>query len=150
MAKDYTLLMKKNTEGSSVKSSLDDFGFAVQPIEWPALEIKELAKRDWPGEHGEDVYFPASGTKLKSFEVNIIFISESSWYNDYNNFVDYLFGMGYKGIEMMIYDPYYQRGYKGVYAKKINKPELFGEDGISFDVTFSVIKPNLNIELIRN
>lgn len=72
MTTDYPLLMQKAKAGSPVKSSLEDFGFAVSEIPWPALKVKEPAKRDWPGEHGEDVYFPPTA-KLEAYELAVEF-----------------------------------------------------------------------------
>lgn len=42
MAVEYTLLMQKTADGSAVKSSLDDFGFAVCDIPWPDEETEEV------------------------------------------------------------------------------------------------------------
>ena len=47
MAVEYTLLMQKTTDGSAVKSSLSDFGFAVRDIPWLDEETQEVAARTW-------------------------------------------------------------------------------------------------------
>lgn len=73
MAIEYTLLMQKAKDGSAVKSSLTDFGFAVGEIKWPVLKIKEPARRDWPGEHGEDVFFPPQ-IKLEAYDLEVEFL----------------------------------------------------------------------------
>lgn len=69
MEVEHSLLMQGAADGSEVKSSLDDFGFAVCGIEWPELEVKELTTRKWPGEHGEDAYIPPSGLKFAAYDV---------------------------------------------------------------------------------
>lgn len=69
MEVEHSLLMQGAADGSEVKSSLDNFGFAVCGIEWPELEVKELTTRKWPGEHGEDAYIPPSGLKFAAYDV---------------------------------------------------------------------------------
>lgn len=68
---EHTLLMQKAASGSAVKSSLEDFGFAVCEIEQPDVETEELATREWPGEDGEDVYISPDGQKLQAYDVEV-------------------------------------------------------------------------------
>lgn len=147
MNTDKTLYIKKISDGAKVKSSFDSFGFAAMPIPWPSLEIKDYAKRDWPSEHGEDIYFPKSGAVLKPFELTIEFVCNSTELTKFCAFRDYLFGFDTSGSEMEIYDPYCKVGYKGVYVKKCDKPDIYCHDGISVKITFAVSRPNEKTEL---
>lgn len=54
-----------------MKSSLADFGFAVCGIDLPEEATKELATREWPGEHGEDVYTSPDGQKLQACDIEV-------------------------------------------------------------------------------
>ena len=68
---DYTLLFQKSKTGSSVKDSLADFGMVCTDVPFmPCGETKELPKRDWIDEDGEDTYIPDS-IPLSAFDWEI-------------------------------------------------------------------------------
>ncbi len=144
MAKEYTLLMQKTASGSQLKSSYDDFGFAVRDIPWPDVETQEPAKREWPGEHGEDVYIPASGLRLQAYdlEVELLYKGEiNTAYAKYKALRDYLIGSG--GF-LKLYDPYWKRGRQNVYVRKFGelKPIRTNVDEcLGFKATFRVADP---------
>lgn len=147
----YTLLMQKSAEGSAVKSSLDDFGFAVRDIPWPDEEVHEPNVREWPGIDGEDAYIPPTGQKLKAYDVEIEFLFKGdtdSANPAFKALRDYLIGPG--GF-LRIYDPYWKRGRKDVYVKKFHDRDLHRsniDEGMSLKVTMRVTDPKTDIALI--
>lgn len=153
MAKDYDFLMQKSASGSQLKSSYDDFGFAVREIPWPDVETQEPAKREWPGEHGEDVYIPASGLKLQAYDLEVQFLYKGDTgtvYAKYKALRDYLIGAG--GF-LKIYDPYWKRGRQAVYARKFGelKPVRTNIDEcLGIKVTFRVTDPVTDVVAAMN
>lgn len=153
MAVDYELIMQKTKDGSAVKSSLSDFGFAVCEIEWPDETIKELATRSWPGEHGEDTYLPPEGLKLEAFDLPVEFVYKGNprtALSTYNTLRSYIFGIDGSGAGLKIYDPYWGRGFASVHAKKISDlthVRMNTDEYLSATVTFRVLNPTAGIVL---
>lgn len=151
MAVEYTLLMQKSASGSAVKSSLDDFGFAVCAIPWPDEETEELATRKWPGEHGEDTYINPNGQTLQAYDVEIEFCYKGAVNTAspaYKALRDYLIGAG--GF-LRIYDPYWKIGRKDVYVKKFHDREPHRsniDEVLSMKVTLRVTDPKTEIALV--
>lgn len=148
MAVEYTLLMQKSASGSALKSSLDDFGFAVDDIEWPDVETEDVAARVWPGIDGEDAYIPPAGQKLQAYDQEIEFLYKGNIGTaraKYKALRDYLIG---EGGFLKIYDPYWTRGRQGVYVKKFGelKPVRTNIDEcLGMKVTFRVTDPMTEI-----
>lgn len=153
MAVEYTLLMQKMADGSGVKSSLDDFGFAVCDIPWPDEETEEVATRTWPGQHGEDAYVPPDGLKLKAYDVEVEFCYKgdvNTAVDAYGALRDYLIGANGDGAELRVYDPYWKRGRQGLHIKKIGDfdPHRSNIDEVlSLRATFRVTDPKTKITL---
>lgn len=150
MAVEYTLLMQKTADGSAVKSSLDDFGFAVCDIPWPDEETEEVATRKWPGVDGEDAYIPPGGQKLQAYDVEVEFRYKgdlNTAYAAYKTLRNYLIGAG--GF-LRLYDPYWKKGRKEVYVKKFHdrKPHRSNiDEALSMKVTFRATNPTSEITL---
>ncbi len=153
MATEYSLMMQKTADGSEVKDSLADFGCAVSELQWPAVETQEVASRTWPGEHGEDVYIPQSGLKLKAYEMEVEFCYKgdvNTAYTAYKALRDYFIGEG--GL-LRIYDPYWKIGRKGVYLKKFDNIEPYRSDVdevMPFKVILFVTDPVTDIAAVTN
>lgn len=119
-------------------------------------ESKELAKRDWPDEDGEDVYISAEGLKFKAYDEAVTFLyvgTKADMPQDLKGFINFLYGKNTGGSPLLaIYDEYTQIGRQGVYVKKINN-DLFDYSDIStdviatFKVTFRVSDPVTPITL---
>lgn len=59
MNEPYSILMQKTTENAPVKDGLAHFGIVCTEFPFkPGGETKDLPKRDWPDEDGEDTYIP--------------------------------------------------------------------------------------------
>lgn len=153
MAVEYSLLMQKTKDGSAVKSSLADFGFAVCDIPWPDEEVQEVAVREWPGEHGEDAYIPPGGLKLQAYDVEIEFCykgAANTAYTKYKALRNYLIGASGDGAELKIYDPYWKKGRQKIYLKKLSDLKPFKtniDEGLSTKATFRVTDPIAEITL---
>lgn len=153
MAVEYSLLMQKTKEGSAVKSSLADFGFAVRDIPWPDEEVQEVAVREWPGEDGEDAYVPPGGLKLQAYDVEIEFCYKgavNTAYTKYNALRDYFMGIAGDGAEFRIYDPYWRKGRESVRLKKMSDLDPHRsniDDVLSFKAAFRVADPRTEIKL---
>ena len=149
MAVEYSLLMQKTKVGSTVKSSLSDFGFAVCDIPWPSDKTQEVAKREWPGEHGEDAYVPPSGLKLQAYDLDV----EFCYKGNINTLRNYLIGASGDGAELKIYDPYWQRGCNKARLLEINDPDPHRtnvDENVSVKVKFRVADPITEIGVDTN
>lgn len=156
MTVEYTLLMQKTNDGSAVKDSLTDFGFAVCEIPWPSEETEDVAVRVWPGQHGEDAYIPPSGLKLKAYDVEVEFCYKGAVHTAYTKYKalrNYLTGIDGSGGELKIYDPYWRRGRTKVRVKKIgdlNPHRSNVDEVLPIKVTFHVADPVTEIGVGTN
>ena len=146
MVKEYEFLMQKCKSDSKVKSSLRDFGFAVTEIPWPDTAVKEIAKRNWPGEHGEDAYFP-SMHGMEAYDLSVKFVYKGDLKTSYGamkKLREYLMGMDGDGTEMRVYDPYNGIGKAGVTLSKMTDREPHRTslgDVLEMTVVFRVTSP---------
>ena len=124
-------------------------------------ESKDLAKRDWYDEHGEDVYIPTDGMKFKAYDLEVRFLyvgTQANMKTELKGFVDFISGRNSGGAPMLaIYDEYTKTGRRGVYVQDVSN-ELLAYDDVNSDViaTFKVkfrvtdpvtsINSNLNVE----
>lgn len=151
MAVEYALYMQKTKSGSAVKSSLADFGFAVCDIPWPSDKTQEVAKRVWPGEHGEDAYVPPGGLKLQAYDLEVEFCYKGATgtaYAKYKALRNYLIGASGDGAELKIYDPYWKRGRTNVRLLEIGDLEPHRDNAgevLSAKVKFRVADPMTEI-----
>lgn len=143
--------MQKSADGSAVKSSLDDFGFAVCDIPWPDEETEEVATRKWPGVDGEDAYIPPSGQKLQAYDLELQFCYKGDINTAdaaYKALRDYLIGAG--GF-LKLYDPYWKRGRKGAYVKKFHDRDprrSSVDEAVTMKVTLRITDPKTEITLV--
>jgi len=130
-----------------MKSSFGDFGFAVCELPWPDKKFKEPAKRDWPGEHGEDVYVPADGLKMEAYDLEAEFLyngNVNSAYPAYRTFCNYLSGANGGGAELMVYDPYWRKGRTSAHILEITDLEPSRsnvDETLAFKAKFRVADP---------
>lgn len=151
-----TLYIKKVSKDSELKSTQKDFGFAVCSTTWADETIKELPKREWPGEHGEDTYIPADGLRLQAYDIEVELSYKGKTDTALAKYKDlraYLLGLNGDGAEMMIYDPYWKKGRQRVYVKSIsditpNKSDI--DEIINVTVTFRVTDPITEVKAVTN
>lgn len=118
--------------GSAVDTNLayhvvcQECPFKVMP------ETKDLAKRDWYDENGEDVYIPTDGLMFKAYDMDVKFLyvgTESNMASDLKGFINFLYGKNSGGSPLLaIYDEYTKTGRRGVYVAGIDNELLAYDD----------------------
>lgn len=164
----HTLLFKK--EGSSsVINSYDQWGIVCSKVPFKAGgKTKELPKRDWHDEQGDDTYMPSTlmfegydaefelaykGQELASnpFDLDLAFTK-------IDEFKHWLAGTNDGITEMRIYSPYSTIGRLGCYLLEISDEEPvvmtkyekgndYHENVVTFKAKFRVKDPITNITL---
>jgi len=165
----YTLLMQK--EGGSVVNSYTEWGIVCCKVPFKAGgKTKELAKRDWKDEHGEDVYIP-NQLRMEGYdaEFELAYKGEELSSNAFNlskaarqidDFKKWLSGNDTEngsGASLVVYSPYSTIGRK-CYLLEISDEDpclmvkgeggnMYNENVVTFKVTFRVYDPMTNIAL---
>lgn len=106
----------------------EEFPFSYLP------EIKELAKRDWFDEDGEDVYVPQNGIKFKAYNSDVTFLyvgTQANMQSEIGSFISFITGRNTGGSPILaIYDEFTQTGRQGVLVNKIDN-SLFTYDDMN-------------------
>ena len=119
-------------------------------------ETKDLPKRDWYDEHGDDVYFPTDGMKFKAYDLEVKFLyvgKESAMATDLKSFISFICGRNSGGSPCLaIYDEYTKTGRRGVYVTSVDNSLFFYNevniDAVAqFKVKFRVTDPVMDITL---
>ena len=119
-------------------------------------ETKDLAKRDWYDEHGEDVYVPTDGLKMKAYDLEVTFLyvgSRENMGNELKSFVKFICGRNNGGAPMLaIYDEFTGIGKRGCYVTDVNNDLYVYDDAnehivSKFKVKFRVTDPVTDITL---
>lgn len=135
---------------AAYKVVCQEFPFKTLP------ETKELAKRDWYDENGEDVFVPADGLKFKAYDVEAKFLykgKESEMAEDLRSFVSFVCGRNNNGSPLLaIYDEYTKTGRRGVYVQEVSNDLFFYSDVnidaiAEFKIKFRVTDPITDISL---
>ena len=166
MNEKYGILIKK---GNVTKNTYTEWGIACCKVPFKAGgKTKELAKRTWYDEHGEDTYIPSS-LKFEAYdaEFELAYAGQETASNAFNlgkaftqidNFKKWLSGNGDSGAELKIYSPYATIGREGCYLLEISdedphvmlkqeKGNKYHENVVTFKVKFRVTDPFTNITL---
>ena len=137
---EYTLLFQKSKLDSPVKDSLTDFGMVCTDVPFiPFGEIKELPKRDWSDEDGEDTYIP-DRIPLSAFdwEIGIGYKGDlATAQGALKRFTDYLTGKDGSGAELKVYSQFTGIGRQGVYFNGMSDFD-FSKTNIDEVVTFKL------------
>ena len=132
-------------DGSSIATdTLATYGVACQEFPFKRFpETKELPKRDWYDEDGEDVYMPADNLRMKAYDVEAKFIysdsnspargsnvtKEQHMRNNIESFIKFICGRNENGKSLLkIYDEYTQTGRRGVYVLSVDNDLFFYND----------------------
>lgn len=166
----HTLLFQKGS--GSVKNSYRSWGIVCCQIPFVAGgKTKELAKRNWLDEHGEDTYIPSKlmfeaydaefemaycGKELASnpFDLDLAFTQIDAfkkWLSGNDSEIG-------SGAELKIYSPYTTIGRQGCYLLEISDEDphvqtkyeagnLYHENVVTFKVKFRVTDPMTNMVL---
>ena len=122
-------------------------------------ETKELSKRDWYDEHGEDVYIPTDGLKFKAYDLEAKFLyvgTQANMKSELKSFIEFIYGKNTDGSPMLaVYDEYTKTGRRGVYVQNVDNDLIVYDDhevGVvgQFKVKFRVTDPETDITLSVN
>lgn len=138
---------------------VSEFPFSRYP------ESKDIAKRDWKGTDGVEIYTPTGGLPLKDYDVDVTFLysgTKTRIQADLNGFLDFIYGRGAVGLvggvgsgRLAIYDDHVADGKKDVYVVSVAN-ELYwnvdtDDDTIAtFKVKFHVADPVTDVVVERN
>lgn len=152
---EYTLLFQKSKIDSSVKDSLVDFGMVCTDIPFmPYGETKELPKRDWADEDGEDTYIPDRIPLLAfDWEIGMGYKGDlSTAQGALKTFTDYLTGKDGSGAELKVYSQFTGIGRKGIYFKGISDFDFFKtniDEVVTFKLKLRVTDPTTDVVLAK-
>ena len=123
MNEPYSILMQKTTENAPVKDSLAHFGIVCTEFPFkPGGETKDLPKRDWPEEDGEDTYIPDK-LPLKAYDLEAEMCYKGDLGTAYDKimaFQNYLTGENGDGATLKIYNSHTGIGRQGLYLSLIH------------------------------
>lgn len=155
MNMEYTLLLQKSKMDSPVKDSLTDFGMVCTDVPFmPCGETKDLPKRDWSDEDGEDTYIP-DRIPLSAFDWGIGMGYKgglATAQGALKKFTEYLTGKDGSGAELKVYSQFTGIGRQGIYFKGISDFDFFKTDideVVTFNVKFRVTDPSTNVVLSK-
>lgn len=161
------------TDVGGVIDCYTQYGVVCQEFPFKHLpESKELPKRDWFDEDGEDSYIPKDGLKAKAYdlEVKFLYVNNSDeerkrsgstmteselvakMKTDLVSFINNLYGKDNDGASLMkIYDEYTCTGRRGVYVLSVDNDLFFNSDSSSdviaqFKVKFRVTDPITEVQ----
>lgn len=160
----YTLIIQKGD--SAPVDTFETYGIACRQVPFRFIgDTKELPKRDWFDEHGEDTFIPDS-LKFKSYELELEFayMGQELATNPFNlslaktnisSFIKWLTGNdgnGNTGATLKIYSPYTSIGRQGCYLLSISDEDpylmlkeeagnLYNENVVTFKARFNVTDP---------
>lgn len=149
----YKFYIQKESEGAAVKETGADFNvYETQCKFYGGGEVKDLAKREWHDEHGEDEFVPDE-MKFKSQEMEVKFSYKGNK-NSANNVIKTFMNYLSTGGAMKIFDEYNQVGRQNVRFVSISDDaELIRNDSegdiLIFTVKFKVNDPVTNITLSK-
>jgi len=170
MNANYGLKIKKGN--GNVKNTYTEWGIACISVPFKVGgETKDLPKRDWYDEHGEDTYIP-SQMMMKAYdaEFEMAYVGKELNSNPFNlsiaetnikAFKKWLTGnntSGDAGAELKIYSAYASIGRQGCYLKEISNENphlqlmqegsnLYHQNVVTFKVKFRVTDPMTDITL---
>lgn len=133
----YKIYLQKEVDGAEVKETIADFGMYC--MEDPFIlysEVKDVTKRSWYDEHGDDEYVPESGLYIQSYENSVKFGFKGDEFGAnkrLRSFLDYL-----RSGMMKMYCEFNQVGRQCVRFKSV-KQSLYRskEDGDILIVTIT-------------
>lgn len=176
MASYKKFLIQQQTFNGTTYSDIGDvvdtyteFGVVCQEMPFKHLpETKDLPKRDWYDENGDDVYMPTDGLKFKAYDVEAKFLyvgNESNMATKLKAFTNFICGRtnivdgstissasATKNVLLKIYDKYTKTGRRGVYVQSVSNDLFFFNDVsidaiAQFNVKFMVTDPVTDITL---
>lgn len=156
MVEAYSILFQKDIDGAKVKNLLvewkmvcTEFPFELYP------ETKNLPKRDWVDEDGEETFIPhVLPLQAYDLEVEICYKGGTSTaYDEIKSFLDYLIGEDGNGATLKVYNPHTRIGRQKLYflgTSNYNFHSTESGDLVTFKVKFRVTDPKTKIVPLYN
>lgn len=156
MVEGYSIFFQKAISGAKVKDLLTewkmvctDFPFELYP------ETKDLPKRDWADQDGEDTFIPdVLPLKAYDIEAGLCYTGEmGTAYAKIISFLNYLIGEDGNGVDLKIYNPHTKIGRKNLYFSGASDYEYHSDgngDALLFKVKFRVSDPKTEIVPMYN
>ncbi len=148
----YKIYLQKEADGAEVKETIADFGMYC--MEDPFIlysEIKDVTKRSWYDEHGDDEYIPENGLYIQSYENSVKFGFKGDEFGANEKlrlFLDYL----RRGI-MKMYCEFNQVGRQHVRFKSVKQTLYRSEDDgdlLIVTVTFKFNDPITDVKPVKD
>lgn len=150
----YKFFVQKENDGAEVKELGADFGcYEVESKFYGGGEVKDLAKRDWHDEHGDDEFVP-DDLMYKAYDMSVKFACKGD-VNTANTTVNKLKEYLAKGGMMKIYDEYNNVGrqhvrFEGIPDDATLYRHRWSEDeALVFTVKLKVNDPYTDITLSK-
>ncbi len=144
MATDRDTLIFQKAATKDTKNLYADFGIKTTSVPlFVSAETKEFSSRDWPGEDGEDAFFP-DVAMLKAYDTDISVIykgAQGTFLSKQESLNSFLTR---NGTELNIYSPYSYTGCKGAYFRGFSDFKFTSDsygDVAEFKMKFRVTKP---------
>lgn len=156
MVEAYSILFQKDIDGAKVKDLLvewkmvcTEFPFELYP------ETKNLPKRDWVDEDGEETFIP-NVLPLQAYDLEVEICYKggvSTAYDKINSFLDYLIGEDGNGATLKVYNPHTGIGRQKLYFLGTNNYDFHSTESgdlVTFKVKFRVTDPKTKIVPLYN
>ncbi len=148
----YRIYMQQERDGAAVKDTIASFGmYCMENPFNPCESVKDITKRSWYDEHGDDEYIGSDGLYLAAYENEVKFGFNGTAFaanKKLKDFIDYLM----KG-QIKMYCEFNRIGRQHVRLKSI-KPTLerdpVNEDILIVKVTFKFNDPKTDIEPVTD
>lgn len=99
-------------------------------------ESKDLPKRDWHDENGDDVFVPSDGLKMKAYDMEVKFLyvgNETEMAAKLKAFINFIYGRNTGGSPILeIYDEYTRTGRRNVCVLSVSD-DLYFHDDVEID-----------------
>lgn len=153
MSERYSILFKKDKEGSTVKDTVEEWNIAATDVPFSIMEdTQDLPEREWAGVDGVDCYVPEK-IPLKAFDMEVELCYKGGMDTAYDNlksFADYLRGADGSGAVFSVYSPHTGIGKSGCRLKSFAPDDFWNSKdgtGLVFSITIRVMSPESSITL---
>lgn len=151
MVEAYSILFQKALDGAKVKDLLTEWGMVCTDFPFELYpETKDLPKRDWADEDGEDTFIPdVLPLKAYDLEAGICYAGDmATAYNKIVSFLNYLIGEDGNGATIKVHNPHTNIGRQNLYflgASDYDFHSTKDGDVVTFKVKFRVTDPKTEI-----
>ena len=149
-----------------LKESVSSWGVWCSEIPFVIYgKTKDIAKRTWPDEHGDDEYIPSGGACLEAYTMKVKFgckkmntmadgntsiSAVSDVRKNVGKFLEYLRSSGM----MMMYSSHTRIGRQYVRLQDVSENAKWkskdGQEFLVFEVTFKVNDPMTDVKIVNN